>query len=242
VQKLGDITNSVCVTTSTIETNIANNCASDTVHVHASALTITKTNNPTGTVKIGTVIGYTLSVKAPANVNYDQQDVVVTDYIPGYDPATPESATTQYVPGSAGCTGTILPTVGHCDVTLTKNAEGVVTKITWSLGSMAPGQVTNAVFKVKTIDQPNADTDTVTIYNTGAVQSVTWPITQSNQVKNVLDLTAVLGVKIPGKAGTTSTGNLAHTGFDLLREFGLALTMLIAGGFVLATSRRRNEE
>ena len=59
-----------------------------------------------------------------------QHDVMVSDYIPGYDPARPTSGKTTYVAGSATCIG-----AGTCTVT----QPGADHKITWALGDMAAG-------------------------------------------------------------------------------------------------------
>ena len=77
------------------------------------SLTITKANSPTGTVGEGDTIVYTMAVTVPSTATANQDGVVVTDYVPGYDPARTDSLTTTYVDGSAKCTGTILPAVRY---------------------------------------------------------------------------------------------------------------------------------
>ncbi len=54
-------------------------------------------------VKFGDTLTYTLTVSATGTL--DQPNVIVTDYIPGYDPARPTSGKTTYVAGSAKCIG-----------------------------------------------------------------------------------------------------------------------------------------
>ena len=71
-----------------------------------------------------------------------QPNVVVNDYIPGYDPARPTSGKTTYVAGSATCIG-----AGTCTVT----GPDASHQLTWSLGTMAGGTSRQVTFKV-TID------------------------------------------------------------------------------------------
>ena len=198
-----------------------------------AALVIKKSNLPTGTVTIGDTINYTLAVTAPANSSFNQDNVVVTDYVPGHDPSLPDSGSTTYVDGSAGCTGTILPSVGKCDVVLTKNSAGDVTKITWKLGSMAPGQTTNAVFKVTVDEQPVTLDDELTIDNVGLVSSDTWPPTPSNKVTNPLVPVEVLDSNSPPPA-------LAETGSDVLGSATAGLALVLLGLVLIAMTRSRD--
>ena len=55
-------------------------------------------------------------------MSIDQPNVMVTDYMPGYDPARPKSGKTTYVAGSATCIG-----AGTCTVT----EPGADHLITW---------------------------------------------------------------------------------------------------------------
>ncbi len=197
-------------------------------------MTITKTNTPEGTVNFGDTISYDLKVHVADNAAFNQDGVVVTDYIPGYDPAAPTSGTTTYVNHSAACVGTLLPTVGTCQITFTKNSAGKVTKLTWHLGSMKPGQTLDVVFKV-TADTQSAASSTATtipLLNAAAVSSDYWPTTNSNQVTNTLDTSAVLGETIPNET-------LPHTGADVLNVLRWALALLGAGTIALSMSRRR---
>ena len=71
------------------------------------ALTIVKAVSPVAAngvvVEFGDTLTYTLTVRATGTL--DQPNVVVTDYVPGSDPARPESGETTYVRGSAKCIG-----------------------------------------------------------------------------------------------------------------------------------------
>ena len=102
------------------------------VRVLQGALNITKAVSPVaggGTVvEFGDTLTYTLTVSATGELT--QNNVVVKDYVPGFDPARPSSGETTYVKGSATCVGS-----GTCTVT-EPGANGL---ITWGLGDMAPG-------------------------------------------------------------------------------------------------------
>ena len=73
-----------------------------------SGLGIVKANEPTGVVKFGSTITYTLTASVPEG-SIPQTEVVVTDTLPGYDPSQPDSGTTTYVPDSATCVGATPP-------------------------------------------------------------------------------------------------------------------------------------
>ena len=77
------------------------------VRVLQGALNVTKAVSPVaggGTViEFGDTLTYTLTVSATGELT--QNNVVVSDYIPGYDPARPTSGKTTYVAGSAACIG-----------------------------------------------------------------------------------------------------------------------------------------
>ena len=76
-------------------------------------LNVTKAVSPVAgggvVVEFGDTLTYTLTVSATGELT--QHDVVVSDYIPGYDPARPTSGKTTYVAGSATCMG-----AGTCTV------------------------------------------------------------------------------------------------------------------------------
>jgi len=135
-------------------------------------------------VSFGDTLTYTLTVTATGNKT--QPNVVVTDYVPGFDPARPQSGKTTYVPGSATCVGT-----GTCTVTQ-PGADGL---ITWRLGDMAGGTSRQVTFQV-TINDVAADPGEVVavdILNAGAVKSDVTPSVPSNEVRTTL--TKALPVK-----------------------------------------------
>ena len=165
-----------------------------TTHVVPTGnLTLVKQVSPVAgngvVVEFGDKLTYTLTASATGTL--DQPNVVVTDYLPGSDPARPKSGDTTYVAGSAKCIG-----AGTCVVT-GPDAKGL---ITWSLGSMAAGTSRQVTFQV-TIDDVTGnagETVAVDILNAGAVRSDRTPTTASNEV--VTPVTKVLPVKIPPDA------------------------------------------
>ena len=164
---------------------------------------------------------YTLSLSPTGGL--DHTNVVVTDYIPGYDPADTKSGKTSYVNGSATCsTG--------CSASYDASQH----LLSWGVGSVAhDASPVVMTFKV-TIDRP-AFSPTVglpveTIDNVGFVQSLQQARTPSNQVKT--PVTAVLGVKV------VRTPHLPFTGLPAKQLSLLALLMLTAGG-VLSSVRRK---
>ena len=204
---------------------------STTTHVVGSgALSLGKVVSPVAgddvVVEFGDTLTYTLTASATGTLG--QQNVVVTDYLPGHDPARPTSGSTTYVAGSAACVG-----AGTCTVT-GPDANGL---ITWSLGDMAPGTSRQVTFQVVIDDVAGAAGETVAvdILNAGAVRSDQTPVTPSNEVTT--PVTKVLGVKIPNgeqpeeqpedqpeDQTETQGGTLPHTGA------GLPLGGLVGGG------------
>jgi LPXTG-motif cell wall-anchored protein len=196
------------------------------VRVLQGALNISKAVSPVaggGTViEFGDTLTYTLTVSATGELT--QNNVVVTDFIPGYDPARPTSGKTTYVAGSAACIGG-----GTCTIT----QPGADHKITWALGDMAPGTTRQVTFKV-TIDDVAGDpgeTVAVDILNAGAVRSTQTPPKASNEVRT--PVTKVLPVKrskppavLPHTGTTVQPGPLAAGAVLLL---GLGLLLLAAG-------------
>jgi len=173
-------------------------------------------------VEFGDTLTYTLTVSATGEAT--QHNVVVSDFVPGYDPARPTSGKTTYVNGSAACIG-----AGTCTVT----QPGADHKITWSLGDMPAGTTRQVTFKV-TIDDVAGDpgeTVAVDILNAGAVKSTETPLKPSNQV--ITPVTKVFPVKaakppkvLPHTGAGLPLGLLATTGVALL---GLGLLFLAAG-------------
>jgi LPXTG-motif cell wall-anchored protein len=206
------------------------------VRVLQGALNISKAVSPVaggGTViEFGDTLTYTLTVSATGELT--QNNVVVTDFIPGYDPARPTSGKTTYVAGSAACIGG-----GTCTIT----QPGADHKITWALGDMAPGTTRQVTFKV-TIDDVAGDpgeTVAVDILNAGAVRSTQTPPKASNEVRT--PVTKVLPVKrskppavLPHTGATVQPGPLAAGAVALL---GLGLLLVAAGRRRSAGDHRR---
>lgn len=202
--------------------------ATTTHRVPEGDLTIVKTVSPVaggGTVvEFGDTLTYTLTVTATGTLN--QTNVVVTDYLPGRDPARPASGKTTYVAGSATCIG-----AGTCTVT-GPGADGL---ISWGLGSMAAGSTRQVTFKVTINDVAGdpGDVIAVDILNAGAVASTETPKTPSNEV--VTPVTKVLPVKIgkppaapevlPRTGSAVPIGPLTSTAIALL---GLGLLLVAA--------------
>ncbi|MGH8940249.1 MAG: DUF5979 domain-containing protein, partial [Actinomycetes bacterium] len=113
-------------------------------------------------VEAGDTLTYTLTVTATGDLQ--QPNVVVTDYVPGFDPARPASGSTTYVPGSAKCVG-----AGVCTVT-GPGADGL---ITWQLGHMDGGTSRQVTFQVviDELDVEPGETVVEDILNAAAVQS-----------------------------------------------------------------------
>jgi uncharacterized repeat protein (TIGR01451 family) len=213
---------------------------STTTHVVGSgAMTLVKAVSPVAgngvVVEFGDTLTYTLTATATGNL--DQPNVVVTDYVPGYDPARPGSGSTTYVMGSAACIG-----AGTCTVT-GPDANGL---ITWNLGDMAAGTSRQVTFQVTIDDVTGEDGATVAvdILNAGAVKSDRTPVTPSNEVKT--PVTKVLGVKTPNEeqpsAGpVTQPGTLPHTGagIPLGATVGGGLALLAMGMLLTGVGRRR---
>jgi uncharacterized repeat protein (TIGR01451 family) len=197
--------------------------------VPSGKLTIVKEVSPVaggGTVvEFGDKLTYTLTASATGTLN--QPNVIVTDYLPGSDPARPKSGDTTYVAGSAKCIG-----AGTCTVT-GPDAQGL---ITWSLGSMAAGTSRQVTFQVTIDDVDGAEGETVAvdILNAGAVQSDRTAKTPSNEV--VTPVTKVLAVKVPRTPET-----LPHTGNSLPvgTSVGGALALITLGMLMVAVSRRK---
>jgi uncharacterized repeat protein (TIGR01451 family) len=175
-------------------------------------------------VNFGDTLTYTLTVSATGEQR--QPNVIVTDYIPGYDPARPTSGKTTYVAGSAKCIG-----AGTCTV----SGPDASHLLTWSLGEMAAGTTRQVTFQVTIDDVAGAAGETVAvdILNAGAVQSDRTPKTPSNQVRT--PVSKVLPVKVhkppvvvlPHTGATLPVGPMVGGAVALL---GLGLLLLVAAG------------
>ena len=119
-------------------------------------------------VEFGDTLTYTLTVNATGTL--DQPNVVVNDYLPGYDPARPKSGKTTYVDGSAKCIG-----AGTCTV----SGPNATRLMTWTLGDMVAGTSRQVTFQVTIDDVTGAAGETVAvdILNAGAVQTDQTPTT-----------------------------------------------------------------
>lgn len=177
------------------------------------ALAITKSNSPTETEALayGETITYTLTVTATGDLT--QENVVVTDNIPGYDASYPTSGKTTYVAGSGKCTS---------GATCTAVYDATNHLLTWAIGDMTAATPVTLTFQV-TVDVV-ATTGPVaaeTIWNAGAVKSDQTTIQPSNVVKN--PVSAVLGEKFVKPSGQPSK----------LPFSGIPATLLVAVGLVL---------
>ena len=199
--------------------------------VPTGALTILKQVSPVAgngvVVKFGDTLTYTLTVSATGTLN--QPNVVVNDYIPGYDPARPTSGKTTYVAGSAKCIG-----AGTCTV----SGPDAKHQLTWALGTMPGGTSRQVTFQVTIDDVTGAAGETVAvdILNAGAVKSDRTPTTPSNQV--VTPVSKVLPVKVSKPPVVV----LPHTGAALPvgPTVGGALALLGLGLLLVAAGRRRS--
>ena len=236
----GDVRN-VAVASSTLTpptpSNQVVNAVTAVPATPTGALSITKANDPTGTVARGDRITYTLTVTASGTLT--QTNVIVTDMVPGFDPADTTSLPTTYVDGSATCSGCSL--VGY---------DATTHQVSWSLGDMAGGTSQTVSFAV-TVDPVAAGTAAAAgeVRNTALVQSGQTAPTRSNQVVN--GVAEVLGVKIAQPAPKVEgvkiaapvatlprTGPVAPLGATLWLA-GMLLTVGLGLTVVGSRSRRR---
>lgn len=198
------------------------------------ALTISKAVTPVAgngvVVGFGDTLTYTMTVSATGSLG--QSGVVVTDYVPGSDPARPGSAAATYKAGSAACIG-----AGTCTVT-GPDAHGL---ITWQLGDLAAGSSRQVTFQV-TVDEVAGDegeTVAVDVLNAAAVRSASVPATPSNEVST--PVTEVLPVKQGHKPPAGQPTKLPHTGagLPLGAAVGIGGLMLLMGISLMAVSRPR---
>lgn len=186
--------------------------------VLVGALALTKAVAPTGGVIAGDRLTYSLTATASGNLT--QTGVVVSDYVPGYDPARPSSLRTTYVPGSAAC-----------DVACTVSYDEATHQVTWALGDAAAGTARTVTFVV-TVDAVGGGA-AGDILNAGSVTSAQTPPTPSNEVRT--PVAAVLAVK----AALPVEAALPRTGAELGATLWLSAAMLILGAGLVMTSRRR---
>ncbi len=185
-------------------------------------------------VEFGDTLTYTLTVSATGALT--QPNVVVTDYVPGYDPARPESGKTTYKPGTAACVG-----AGTCTIS-GPGADGL---ITWSLGDLAAGTSRQVTFQV-TIDDVDVQEGAavgVNVINAAAVRSTLTPSTPSNEVQTgVTDVLPIKqGNKPPAGPGNSPT-TLPHTGpgVPVGAALGLGALLLLMGAMLVGVARPRD--
>jgi hypothetical protein len=194
-----------------------------------SGLSLAKSVDQTS-VAYGGTLAYSLDVTATGN--QDETNVVVSDILPGYDPAE-SSGKTTYVGGSA-----------VCSVTCTAAFDAATHTVTWTIASLASGQKATVSFQV-TVDTPAAAADgsipAETIRNVGAVLSTETPKTPSNVVTTTT--TAVLGLKVTKPVATPTVkpaAVLPFTGSGLpIGPASIVAVMLIGLGLAMSATRRK---
>jgi uncharacterized repeat protein (TIGR01451 family) len=206
--------------------------------VGARGLSVVKSVDPAGEVLFGGTLTYTLVVRATGNLGQD--DVRVTDYVPGHRPGA-DSGLTVYAAGSAAC-----DTAGPCTATFDEAQQ----LVTWQLGAMAAGSTRTVTFAVA-VQEPEETEDggipAVTIRNSGAAASAQVAETPSNEVET--PVTAVLGVKTPNPPSTSTPqaptevlgGGLPRTGPGT--SIGWTVTvaglLVLVGALMVALPNRR---
>jgi uncharacterized repeat protein (TIGR01451 family) len=188
-------------------------------------------------VQPGDTLTYTLTVTAAGGL--DQADVVVTDYLPGHDPARPGSGRTSYLAGSAACIGP-----GPC--TVTGPEPGGL--LTWSVGRLAAGTSRQVTFGV-TVDSPTEDGQVVPdVLDAAHARSARTPDTASPELRT--PITEVLAVSVTQGAPPTvvrarehraEAATLPRTGgpVPVRPALGLAAALLAVGLLLVRAGRRR---
>ncbi len=179
------------------------------LNVAESDLTIVKSNDPTGLVALGSTVTYTLKVGVPEGGGYNQEQIVVTDYIPGYDPAVTGSGTMTYVEGSATCDTGLFP----CTVAY----DAVAKKLTWTIDEISVGEFRTLTFKA-TVDRdqasiPSGQSGTVTLKNVAAMDSLFTDPVKSNEVQNTAQIEVAVLPEVIVKTGLAAPwGRLPWSG------------------------------
>jgi len=190
-------------------------------------------------VQPGDTLTYTLTVTAAGGL--DQAEVVVTDYLPGRDPARPGSGHTSYLAGSAACIGP-----GPCTLTGPEPAG----LLTWSVGRLTAGTSRQVTFQV-TVDRPAAAGQVVPdVLDAGQARSARTPATASPELRT--PITEVLAVSVSQGGPPTvmrTHGNrveatLPHTGgpVPVGPALGLAAALLALGLLLLVAGHRSTPE
>lgn len=194
-----------------------------------AGLAIVKANTPTGLVPLGSTVTYTLTVTNAATNVYNQEQVVVTDSIPGYDPAVTGSGLMTYVADSAACDTGTFP----CAATY----DAATKTITWKIDQIKVGETRTLTFQA-TVDRaqpsiPSGQSGTVTLKNVAAVDSLYTDPVKSNEVQNTAAIEiAVLPAVVAATGLGAPIGPLALVGIVLV-GMGVVFT---------ATARRRHED
>jgi uncharacterized repeat protein (TIGR01451 family) len=213
------LTNMACVSTSTPESDLTNNCDTVDTHVHRPTptpspspspktdLTIVKTDSP-DPVNLGGILTYSVTVTNVSDV--DAQNVVVTDTMPAH--VTVISAT----PSQGSCTGT-----------------------TCNLGTIAAGKAAVIAYVV-TVDAgaPELLTNTACVSTSTPESDLT---NNCDAVDTHVPQPAALAATATPK-GLPTTGGLPGSGGASGRlVLGLGIGLLLAGAFAAAVARRRKD-
>ena len=131
------VVNTACLEDSSDAKVLASGCSSVTTEFPEGGLTLTKINNPVEAVQLdgfGSTITYTLTASATGAL--DQTNVVVTDILPGYDPAHPSSARVNLADGvnSIVCKDASSAVISPCG-----SYGSASHKVTAALGTIASG-------------------------------------------------------------------------------------------------------
>lgn len=205
-----------------------------------AGLTVVKSvQSSDAVVNPGDTLTYTLVVTAKEAT---ERDVVVTDVVPGRDPAEPGSGDTTYVPGSAACEAP-----GPC----TPSYDATTGTVSWAIGDLAPGASRRVSFAV-TIDTAAGGQAVPDVVNRGVARSDETPSTPSNRV--VTPVTAVLSARPTPPPTPTPTPapvvlpfvdtprTLPFTGIEVLPVLAFGTLTALLGALLVGTARRREQE
>jgi len=131
------VVNTACLEDSSDGKVLASGCSSVTTEFPEGGFTLTKTNNPVEAIQLdgfGSTITYTLTASATGAL--DQTNVVVTDILPGYDPAHSSSARVNLADGvnSIVCKDSSSAVISPCG-----SYGSASHKVTAALGTITSG-------------------------------------------------------------------------------------------------------
>ena len=131
------VVNTACLEDSSDAKVLASGCSSVTTEFPEGGLTLTKTNNPVEAIQLdgfGSTVTYTLTASATGAL--DQTNVVVTDILPGYDPAHSSSARVNLADGvnSIVCKDSSSAVISPCG-----SYGSASHKVTAALGTITSG-------------------------------------------------------------------------------------------------------